>query len=126
DRWFRVGRCEQEINDAQAESEVVGAGLRVDERAGGDARDVPRGGDRGAVVAGFDFDPASGRIGAARGERQRLASLVLDADQRLRLPRLSHGVASSSEDRSDADYIGGQKSKTRWFADRESEGPPEH
>jgi hypothetical protein len=46
DRSFRVGRFEQEVDDAQAESEVVGAGLRVDERAGGDARDVPRGGDR--------------------------------------------------------------------------------
>jgi hypothetical protein len=40
DRPVRVGRFEQEVDDAQAESEVGGAGPGVDERAGGDARDV--------------------------------------------------------------------------------------
>ena len=69
DRSLRVGRFEQEVDDAQAESEVVGAGLRVDKRASDDARDVPRSGDGGAVAARFDFDPATGRVGAAGGER---------------------------------------------------------
>src|ERR1700735_2949995 len=77
---FRVGRFKQEVENAQAESEVAGAGLGVDERAGGDARDVPRGGDRGTVAAGFDFDPATGRVGAAGGKREHLASLVLDVN----------------------------------------------
>src|SRR5262249_54383643 len=106
DHSFGVGWFEQEVDDAQAESEVVGAGLRVEERASSDARDIPRGGDRGAVVAGFDCDPATGGVGAAGAERQRRPSLVLDADQRLRLPGLSHGAASGRE-------VGSAKSERR-------------
>src|SRR6516164_3282010 len=74
DHSFGVGWFEQEVDDAQAESEVVGAGLRVDERASSDARDVPGSGDGGAVVARLDFEPATSRTRASGGERQRLAS----------------------------------------------------
>src|SRR5262249_1921887 len=97
---------QQEVDDAQAESEVVGASLRVDERAGGNARDVPLGGDRGAVVRCFDVDPAAGRTGTPGGDRQRLASVVLDAEERLRLLVRSHGDASDKEIQS----VGGSSS----------------
>ena len=48
DRLAGRGRFEQEVDDAQAEAEVAGPGRLVDERPGGDARDVALGRDGGA------------------------------------------------------------------------------
>src|SRR5262249_53320654 len=89
---------------AQAESEVVGAGPGVDERAGGDAAYIPPGGDRGAVVAGFDVDPATGGGGAAGRGRQSPAPPLPHPGPPPPSPGVAPGAASGEEVRADADF----------------------